>query len=51
MTAELIAALEPKDYPLEKFSPSGTQIGASIGLIVAGFAIAQGVARIGRSES
>ena len=51
MTPELIADLEPKDYPLEKFSPSGAQVGASIGLILAGFAIAQGVARIGRSES
>jgi putative membrane protein len=51
MTRELIGELEPKDYPLERFSPSGAQIGMALGLLVAGFGIAQGVARVGRSES
>lgn len=51
MTPELIAEVEPKDYPLEKFSPTGVQVAAALGLILAGFAVAQGVARIGRSES
>ncbi len=51
MTAELIAELEPKDYPLEKFSPSAAQAGLALALIVAGYAAAQGVARIGRTET
>ena len=51
MTPELIAEVEPKDYPLEKFAPSGAQLGGALGLILAGFTAAQGVARIGRSES
>ena len=51
MTDELIAKLEPKDYPLAAFAPTGAQVGMALGLIVAGFAAAQGVARIGRSES
>jgi putative membrane protein len=51
MTPELIAEVEPKDYPLETFPPSGAQAAMALGLIVAGFGVAQGVARIGRSES
>ncbi|MCB9384393.1 MAG: DUF368 domain-containing protein [Bryobacterales bacterium] len=50
MTEELIADLEPKDYPLERFSPTGVQVGMALGLIVVGFGIAQGVALIGRSK-
>lgn len=51
MTEELIAKLEPKDYPLEIFTPTGTQGAMALGLIAAGFGIAQGVARVGHSES
>lgn len=51
MTAELIAALDEDDYPLETFSPSGGQIAGSLALIVAGFAATMGVARIGGGSS
>jgi hypothetical protein len=51
MTPEQIAELEPKDYPLERFSPRGAHVGMALALIVAGFAAAQGVARVGLSES
>ncbi len=51
MTAELIAALDPKEYPLEMFSPTGGQVAASLALLCAGFAVTMGVARIGAHGS
>jgi hypothetical protein len=50
MTPELIAAVAPKDYPVEIFSPSGLQILAALGLIAAGFLITMAVARLGRDK-
>ena len=50
MTPERIAALEPEDYPLQLFGPSAVQIGVSLALIAAGFAVTQGVARVGAGE-
>ena len=50
MTAALIAQLDPKDYPLEFFSPSGGQIAGATGLLALGFAITQAVAWVGRSK-
>ena len=50
MTPALIAELDPKYYPLENFSPSGVQIAGSLGLVLAGFLITQGVALIGGSK-
>ena len=49
MTAALIAQLDPKDYPLELFSPSGDQVAGAIALIGLGFAITQAVALAGRA--
>ncbi len=51
MTAELIAALDPKEYLLEMFSPTGGQVAASLALLCAGFAVTMGVARIGAHGS
>jgi hypothetical protein len=48
MTAESIAALRPKDYPLEGFRPSGGQSAAALGLMLAGLVTTLGVARVGR---
>ena len=48
LTVETAAEVEADDYPLETFDPSGAQIAASLGLILAGFAATQGVAHIGR---
>ena len=50
VTAEALAAIDPKDYPLEPFSPSGGQIAASFGLVLVGFALTQGVAWVGRDH-
>ena len=50
MTAALIARLDPKDYPLEFYSPSGGQIAGAIGLVLLGFAITQAVAWVGHTK-
>ncbi len=47
MTAEAIASLDPKDFPLESFTPSGGQWAAAAGLIVGGFLLTQAVAFVG----
>ena len=50
MTVESVAALDPKDYPLERFQPSGGQIALSFGLVIVGFAATQAVAWVGRDR-
>lgn len=49
VTAEQIEAgdIDPEDYPTEFFQPNGGQVAGSLGLIVLGFAITMGVAKIG----
>ncbi len=52
MTSERIAELNAEDYPLRRFDPSAGQVGVSLALIALGFAVTQGVARVGAgSES
>jgi len=46
MTEEQIAAIAKKDWPTEFFSPEPWQIGAALGLIVAGFAVTALIARM-----
>ena len=48
LTAETAAQVEPDDYPLDTFAPSAAQVAASLGLILAGFGVTQGVSHIGR---
>ena len=50
MTPTLIADLDAEDYPLQRFDPTTGQIAASLALIVAGFAVTQGVARVGGGD-
>ena len=50
MTAESIAAIDPKDYLLKRFGPTAGQVASSIGLVLAGFALTQGVAWVGRDR-
>ena len=50
MTGELIARLDPTDYPLKRFPPSPRQLAGAAGLVVAGFLITQGVALVGRNR-
>ena len=47
MTAEAIASLDPKDFPLERFTPSGGQWAGAVGLLVGGFLLTQAVALVG----
>lgn len=48
--ADRLAHLEPKDYPVRRFTPSAGQVGGSLGLIVFGLGITGAVAWIGRRE-
>ena len=48
LTAETAAEVEPDDYPLDTFTPSAGQVGASLGLILVGFGVTQGISHIGR---
>ncbi|MCB9676842.1 MAG: DUF368 domain-containing protein [Alphaproteobacteria bacterium] len=50
MTTELIAELDPEDYPVRVFTPSATQVGGSLGLVVIGFGITGAVAWLGRRK-
>ena len=50
MTAETIAELDPEDYPLARFAPSGGQIAGALGLILAGLGATIGIAKIGGNE-
>ena len=47
MTADSIRELKQEDYPLERFSPTGAQIGGAWGLLLAGFLVTQGIALAG----
>ena len=47
MTAEAIATLDPKDFPLASFTPTGAQWAGAAGLIVGGFLLTQAVAFVG----
>ena len=51
MTEETIAELDPKYYPLERFSPTGAQFAGALGLILAGFAVTQGISLLGKAEA
>ena len=55
MTAQTIEALDAKDFPLERFMPTGRQWAGAAGLIVGGFLLTQAVALVGgageRSEA
>lgn len=50
VTAESIARIDPKDYPLKRFDPTAVQVASSIGMVLAGFALTQGVAWVGRDR-
>ena len=47
MTAELIAELEPEDYPTEFFQPNRVQVFGSCGLVLAGWSATLAIARLG----
>ncbi len=49
VTAESLGGLKPEDFPTEFFTPEPMQIVGALGLIVVGYLITVGVARLGRS--
>lgn len=49
LTAELLAELEPEDYPTEYFRPRASQVFGAIGMIAVGFGVTLGVSRLGGS--
>lgn len=50
ITEELLAELSPEKWPVEYFTPTGGQIAMSLGLIVVGFVITMGVAKLGAGK-
>lgn len=47
LEAHELADVDPKHWPLARFSPTPGQVGASLGLMVAGFGVTLVVARLG----
>lgn len=47
LTEEMLAELDPDSYPTQRFTPGAGQVGAGLGLILAGFLCTLGVSRIG----
>jgi hypothetical protein len=51
LSTEQAARIEPDDYPLARYSPPGWQVGASLALVLAGFGVTQGIARLGSRKA
>ncbi|MDG2014041.1 MAG: DUF368 domain-containing protein [Pirellulaceae bacterium] len=50
ITVESVSDIEKDDWKIERFAPSPTQVGGSLGLIILGFGITLGVAAIGQAK-
>ena len=50
VTAAVLEELKPEDYPTRFFRPSGSQIGGSILILLAGFGVTTAIARLGRDR-
>ena len=50
VTAESIAEIDAKDWPLARFEPTTKQIGGSLGLVVAGLLVTLTIARYGGDD-
>ena len=51
VTVENRESFEPEDWPTVRFRPSGSEIALAAGLILAGFGLTQGIARLGHKSS
>lgn len=49
-TAEEAAEVKPKDWPQRTFTPTGTHLGSSLGLIVVGLGVTLAIDRLGRKK-
>jgi putative membrane protein len=47
VTAETLAEIDPEDWPLANFKPSGLQVLASVALVTGGYATTWLIARLG----
>ncbi len=50
LEAHELAEIEMDDWPLERFSPSGGQLAASLGLVLAGLGATLAIARLGQTD-
>ena len=50
VTSESLAELEPEDWPVERFDPSGGQVAGALGLLLAGLAMTVVIDRFGGSR-
>ncbi len=50
VTVESLSEIDPEDYPVVYFKPSGGVVGGSVLLVLIGFAITLGIARLGGEE-
>lgn len=51
VTAENLASIEVDDWPTATFPPRGTQVAASLGLVLLGAAATTAIARLGREDA
>lgn len=51
ITPALISILDPRDFPMQRFTPTGGQFAGAAGLIVSGFLLTQAIALIGAQEN
>ncbi|MDJ0785968.1 MAG: DUF368 domain-containing protein [Myxococcota bacterium] len=51
VTAESVAEIDPEDWPVERFTPSGLQVASALGLILLGFGTTQLIDRVGGGEA
>ena len=49
LTAEAAAALDPEEWPLERFSPTGGQVASAVGLVLLGLLGTTAIGRLGGS--
>lgn len=50
VTEERLADLDAEDWPTERFTPSPSQVGGSLALVLAGLGLTLGIARFGAEE-
>lgn len=51
LTPASISILHPKDFPMQRFTPTSGQFAGAVGLIVSGFFLTQAIALIGAQEN
>ena len=50
VSVESVKEIDPEDWPLMRFEPTGGQAGTSLGLVIAGLVVTLGIARFGNDE-